>query len=322
MTAQRALLDLGLAWRQFQMLMAQNARADADVTTRALDRITTATRALATRLQALPWEALHAFAEENAMPLQQTREAVRDILKRHPTPQLRSAHDRLHRVLPADGASRRAGASVTSIFHAFIRGVTFFSDQPLDATPRWQGHPIYHRLASCGSGGADTLECGPGMSRDARRVTKARVDTCAIERMIYDALWGHMMPTASSTWNADSPQDAGHAQAVQTTLAFYASCFPGVRLDVELAYHMHEHDLPVRLTIRRWTRTTRATPRRAEPVLQSIETYDKEVHIDHDGKLIYTGFVRCTKEYGDGSKKWTRVQVFDQRPTGWLAVGR
>ncbi len=318
MTAQRALLDLGLAWRQFQMRMGQTARGsggDADATTRALDRIATATRALLTRVQALPWEALHAFAEENAMPLQQTREAVRDILKRHPIPALRSSYDRLYRVLP-DGASRRAGASVTSIFTAFIRGVTFFSDQPLDATPRWQGHPIYHRLASCGSGGADALECGPGMSRDARRATKARVDTCAIERLIYDALWGRMMPTASSTWNADSPQDAGHAHAVQTTLAFHASCFPGLRLDVEVAYHMHEHDLPVRLSVRRWTRqrTGRA------PILQSVETYDKEVHVDTNGTLLYTGFVRCTKAYGDGSRTWTRVQTFDQHPRGWVAV--
>jgi hypothetical protein len=200
-------------------------------------------------------------------------------------PQLRKYHDIIFTNILE--FKKQVPKNVTRIFHDFIRGTTYLSNQSPPVS-----EPVYHRLDACGSG-TDAFrkeynQCTHNMTRKQRNDIKKRIETCYIERLIYDALY--------KEFSIDEIQDEGHLHRLKLTKDDFLSCFPVTSLDVNIEFDQH---LPVRLII---TRSQHGK-------VYSVETYTRTIIYDSLTQVkIYDDIVDVEKKTIGGH--YFKVQTF------------
>ena len=180
--------------------------------------------------------------------------------------------------------------NLSVIFENFIKGITYFHYQDEEAPP---SGPIYHRLYSCDS--ADdafkhTLICTKNQSKELKQKTKEKIETCYIERLIYDNLYKNLKFYA--TKSGEPPQqDKGHNDRLDMTKKDFNSCFPDIDIGIDVSF---DHDIPVSVTI----------TRRKKGLEISRETYHKPIHDAPLGlrawqRYEYDIMVDCMKTMGN-----------------------
>ena len=160
--------------------------------------------------------------------------------------------------------------------------------------------PIYHRLSSCGPGDKsfrDTYNrCETGGNK---RKVKKQIETCYIERLIYDELYKHQTLFIPSTPTDNRTQDQGHKNWLQQTFADFQTCFPNVVVKVEITeYQQH---WPTSLVIVR-----------IKNGVETKEEYTRDITISPSGLKQYDRFVNCKLITSDGLAK-AKVQDFAGR---------
>lgn len=209
-------------------------------------------------------------------------------------PELRCFVDRLFvkklkfkRGMPI-GLSRQMGE--------FVKGITYFSHQIGTQVP------IYHRINACGPGDASfrstMLTCVQGMDKVLRNEIKTRVETCYIERLIYDCMYKEQTLHFLGVGTEYNQQDQGHRFWLEQTQKDFMTCFPNLHIDVSIEY---ENIIPIKIAI---TRSIRG-------VFSSEETYTKSVM---SGTQSYNSAVYCHKRTAD--RQYVKVQGF-ARPMQW-----
>lgn len=201
----------------------------------------------------------------------------------------------------------------TSLFGEFIKGITYFSVQE-KATQL----PIYHRLISCGPKSPSEAsivfrkrfnQCHPSMSLDDRKDVKQRIQTCQIERLVYDEIYKNVelfLP------GEDRSQNASHLHRLLLTQDDFKSCFPNVKLDVKVSFRKFAQVMkPVTLTI---TRTVQGSTHPHHPHVSTL-VFKRETILLHDGTVIYQPEVECLKYIE--SKSWFKIQDFNFENKKW-----
>ena len=201
--------------------------------------------------------------------------------------EMRGYHDRIFKNILK--FSKKVPKGVTRVFDDFIKGITYFSD---DITT---SEPVYHRMSSCGRGNdafRTTYQiCTQTMDKQKRKDVKKRIETCYIERMIYDTLYKEC--------GLDEEQDKGHKHRLEITKNDFKTCFPNTKIDIDIAYDQH---LPVKLVI------TRTQPGN----MVSTEEYVKSITFDNFyGMKVYDSYIDCYKK--TKSYAYFKNQSFDHR---------
>lgn len=139
----------------------------------------------------------------------------------------------------------RSPPGPTRIFDQFIRGITYFSDQPT----RPDQHPIYHRTASCGvrqidnskdrAFRKDKIQCNNDKTEKTEKTKAHRAYTCFLERLLYEQILLRMQmfgfghddndddPKSKSESSLFKPPsiDAGHRFRLDLTRQDFETCF-------------------------------------------------------------------------------------------------
>lgn len=191
--------------------------------------------------------------------------------------------------------SKHMPSNVSNIFGAFIKGITFFSNElPI-------GSPAYHRLVSCGLGRdayhREFMKCKADMIQTERKATEQRIHTCYIERLIYDRLYRDLTLHFPLSGDEVLTQDKRHLDFLEDTKRDFQSCFPNTDYTVSIEY---ENNKPYMLTIQKLYQDKEVV----------LETYLKEFDNSALGGLQYGPIVFCTKKTKD--KHYVRYQRFDQ----------
>ena len=197
-------------------------------------------------------------------------------------------------------------------FANFIKGIMFFARHDIV-----QNQPIYHRLVACGTG-TDAFRnefqrFRDGMTTESRRDVKRRIETCYIERLIYDDMFRRLSlafpETAANSSGAH--QDPGHIHRLSEVKKDYKSCYPN--LDIEIKIEYSDAHLPISLEIKRSLRGH----------VCSIELYEKHLTVSLlSNTTVYEDFVDCTKTTfaRDGtSARYTKLQRF-ARDERWVKL--
>lgn len=314
--ARQDLSQLGFLWHEYNLLAAMGAAGS--VSTLA---VRTALEALRNSVARLRPRERNLFLNHHEYELGRTKEAV-SVIARGGSSGLSNDEKQLWRRLrdevfmrllqmPADAGIREPHA-VTRLFRRFIEGITFFADQPAAAaSARWINHPVYHRAASCGDGGSRRCAFGAGgQPRELNEATKKIVETCYVERLIYDHMWRTLSLHTPAGWNAEPEQDERHTVAVNLSQANYESCFPGARITVYIEYRNIDGGakVPVALTVSRIVGWRQMKVEKAE----RIDRYVREWVNDS-----YWSYVTCYRS--TGGRQYYKSQDFEhERP--WVAV--
>jgi hypothetical protein len=200
-------------------------------------------------------------------------------------PKLRKHHDVIFTNIL--DFKKQVPKNVTKIFHEFIKGITYLNDQSQPLS-----EPVYHRLDACGSG-TDSFrkeynQCTNDMTRKNRNNVKKRIETCYMERLIYDALY--------KEFSMDDEQNDGHLYRLKLTKEDFTSCFPVTSLNVQVEFDQH---LPIRLII----------TRSQYDKVYSVETYTRTIIYDSVMQAkVYDDIVEAIKKTGNG--EYFKVQTF------------
>jgi hypothetical protein len=122
---------------------------------------------------------------------------------------------------------------ITRTFNEFVKGITYFAHQEVYAA----NQPVYHRHGACSPRGTDNHGCLPSNTVNARKVKKADIETCYIERQIFDAIWTH----------TQSSQDYRHLEWLRKTRKAYESCHPDTMLTTSVCFD--ERNMPMSVTV-------------------------------------------------------------------------
>jgi len=204
----------------------------------------------------------------------------------------RSLHDKLFTNILQ--VPKNPPLRLTKIFEDFVKGVTYFKTENTNGE-----QPIYHRLTSCGPGTIAFRikynQCKNLEKRD-KRIAKERIQTCYIERLIYDKLYKQQTLFFPETGTSESSQNAGHVNWLKQTRDDFKTCFPNIEIEVELT----EFDglMPTKLTIKRCKKNGKC----------STEIYKKEVI--HGELKRYDDIVECFRFVNDIKK--VKVQRFEK----------
>lgn len=193
---------------------------------------------------------------------------------------------------------KRVPTALTLIFQEFIKGVTHFQHQAGIETP------IYHRINACGPGDHAFREafqrCTEDMEEFRAEDVRRRIETCFIERLIYDQLYRNFALHFPIVGSESPSQDEGHGERLKMTKEDFATCFPHIELVVDIVWDLQ---MPVQLILRR----------RMHGNITSIETYTRRMIIDGVwGNKQYDPYVECFRE--TEHKKYYRTQRFDYLP--------
>jgi hypothetical protein len=157
--------------------------------------------------------------------------------------QARSIHDRIFRKILS--FEKAPPLKITKQFDKFLKGITYFAYQkPHDKSP------AYHRLSSCGSGTEAFRQaynqCQKSMTKSKIARVKKQIETCYIERLIYDDLYKKQTLFFPTDGRSSPSQDAGHTHWLEQTKQDFLTCFP----DVEIKVSIEEFDDTMPLTLR------------------------------------------------------------------------
>ena len=178
---------------------------------------------------------------------------------------------------------------ITRIFGEFVKGMTYFKNEEYNLEK-----PVYHRLMSCGDGSLAFRRMYQQCKNDTskRRIAKRRIETCYIERLIYDQLYKTQSLHFPSKGDDEKTQDEGHKNWLEQTKADFQTCFPNVDLQIELEYR---GKYPINLKIERYKKNK----------LVSIERYTKDRYED-----AYSIFVECSLDTFTDKKQ--KIQTFEK----------
>jgi hypothetical protein len=187
---------------------------------------------------------------------------------------------------------------VTLIFNEFIKGITFFEDEQSADTP------IYHRLVSCGPGDDSFrnayLQCNSSMSPVEVQKVSNRINTCYIERLIYDVLWkDQSLYFPTSVTDSGNKQNKGHLDRIEVTHNDYKTCFPDTHIEAHIIYM---HMWPSELTLVKKVRDT----------IVSVVTYTKTVAFSITGAKYYENIVESHMT-DSNDMKYLKVSTFANR---------
>ena len=254
-----------------------------------LEEVKVSARALINRLQAYHDVEKNTFIDKHYEQLSR----IKYFLIKKPDPTVRSIHDKLFVNLL--NFPKNPPLRITRVFEDFIQGITYFRKETVHGE-----QPIYHRLTSCGPGTnafrTRYNQCNNGMSKKAKQLSKTRIQTCYIERLIYDKLYNTQTLFFPARGNSVSSQDQGHLNWLEQTKADFKTCFPNIDIVVEL----NDFDglMPSKLTI----------IRRKKNGNSSREVYIKD--IIHGEIKTYDVFVQCSLFANNKEKR--KVQRFEK----------
>lgn len=157
--------------------------------------------------------------------------------------QARSIHDKIFRKLL--NFEKAPPLKITKQFDEFLKGITYFAFQiPPDKSP------AYHRLSSCGSGTEAFRQaynqCQKSMTKSKISRVKKQIETCYIERLIYDDLYKKQTLFFPTDGRSSPSQDVGHTHWLEQTKQDFLTCFP----DVEIKVTIEEFDGTLPITLR------------------------------------------------------------------------
>lgn len=216
-------------------------------------------------------------------------------------PDIRGYHDRIFSKLFDIG--KHIPTDTTRIFGLFIKGITYYRYQSSVEVP------VYHRLYACGPGDdafrKTFQQCTPDMPREQRNDVRKRIETCYIERLIYDELFKYYtLHFPIDATDEGVTQDEGHQHRLQVTKDDFRSCFPNLDISVDVEYDMH---WPVSVRIKRYVHGT----------IVSIEMYRRHITFEVTGTKHYEDVVYATRKTKDHT--YIRNQSFDHVPS-WKKV--
>jgi hypothetical protein len=218
--------------------------------------------------------------------------------------QIISCNDRIFR--NKLGIGRRVPKPVTRIFEQFIKGITYFQHHVLSDSYT----VIYHRLEACGTGD-DAFrrlyqQCTDDMPSQRRSDVRKKIETCYIERLIYDRIYKEVALHSTNIGTEDHEQDQAHRERLNIVKSDFKTCFWNLDIDVDVKFDMH---IPYEVTI----------TRKLHDQVVSSETYTKTISFDpiFGGKILSDNVVavKRTKQY-----VYTRLQSFTIQPN-WARVG-
>lgn len=171
---------------------------------------------------------------------------IKYFLLKQKTPQARSIHDKIFkRHLNFEKAPP---LQITKYFDEFVKGITYF------AAEQAKEIPVYHRLTLCGPG-TDSFrktyhQCTSTMKKTHRSKVKRQIQTCYIERLIYDDLYKKQTLFFPKTGDTSPSQDEGHVHWLEQTKTDYLTCFPNddIKVIIEEFYNNTAIPLVVRIT--------------------------------------------------------------------------
>jgi hypothetical protein len=185
----------------------------------------------------------------------------------------------------------------SKLFDEFIKGITYFGDNfRIDEQPK----PLYHRCSSCGP--------------SQREVKEENIETCYIERLIYNEIYKHhelhFPKTIEQVDFFEPSQDEGHLHFLLNIIRpKFFSKHHDVQ-DIVVVINQHVIDtIPVSLTIiKTFHNDTKIT-----------ETYKKEYTLTTNGNRLYKHDVYCERICNTSNcvKKYTKVQVYYEKPKDW-----
>lgn len=188
---------------------------------------------------------------------------------------------------------------ITKLCTEFLKGITFFANEPVYSS----NHPMYHRVASCSARGTPNISCSPNNSNVSKKQKSKAIETCYIERLVYDHLWQSCMCCQ---------QDINHVQWLGETLAAYQSCFPGQTIDIDISNYVqdpldvtllttHDDTIPLVLTVN------------VKKNNETITSYIYRKTYDHS-RGIYNSKVTCIKH--EAGQMFVKESSFDD-PSTW-----
>ena len=183
---------------------------------------------------------------------------------------------------------------LTILFQDFIKGLTYFQYQTGTEVP------IYHRLFACGPGDdafrKEFQICSQDIEPHRMDDIKRRVETCYIERLIYDAMYREYTLFFPERGDSNHEQDEGHRHRIQVTKDDFGSCFPNITIQVHVQW---DTTMPIRLTILRYN----------NGVLESKEIYTRTIDFFSSTGKVYNPLVESIRLVNE--KKYFRIQTFE-----------
>lgn len=220
------------------------------------------------------------------------------ILRAINDPLIRGAHDRIFKNI--FGRKKSIPSSLTVLFGKFIRGITYFQNQ----NAYGMEIPIYHRLYSCGTGEDAFRNTFQRCTADMN--VRTRIETCYIERMIYDYMYCKLVLLFPNTGTEEQSQDKKHMDRLALTKGDFETCFPNLRIEIDMEFN--NMNWPIELIIHRYIRDK----------LVSKETYRRSIVFgDVFGDRIYEDAVEAIKE--TDQYRYFRVQRSVYRPA-WKRI--
>ena len=187
---------------------------------------------------------------------------------------------------------------ITKIFDEFLKGITYFSTQ---AAPHKS--PAYHRLSSCGTG-TDAFrkaynQCHITMKKTKLAKVKKQIETCYIERLIYDELYKKQTLFFPKSGYDSPSQDVGHTHWLEQTKQDFQTCFPDVEINVSIEEFKDSMPLTLRIQKKKGRHTIE-------------EVYQRSLNdVEYDPIVV-------GRMYKSNHLIKVRVQMFD-KPGKWEA---
>jgi hypothetical protein len=246
------------------------------------------------------WERTLRAADQEMLPLFYDRytnemNRVAFSLQSIKVPEVTGFYDRIFRKMFRIG--KRVPTHISRRFEEFVKGITYLKFQTTIEVP------VYHRLQSCGPGDdafrKEFEQCTPDMQRMNRDEIKRRIETCYVERLIYDELYKYYTLHFPQSGTEQLNQDEGHVHRLELTKKDFRSCFPNIDMKVDIEYDM---DWPVSLRIVKLLHGD----------IVSVEVYIKYIVLDETHGKFYGDVVdghRITKQ-----NRYVRTQSFEFIP--------
>lgn len=195
----------------------------------------------------------------------------------------RSHHDSImQNVFAIKRPSKRFQHMPTKLFNQLVRGITYFSTEPVVE------QPIYHREASCGS---STLDYITKFVNRHHIHTADALERCYIERLIYDAIYVTIY----------YKQDIGHLQELRNIERLYQEKNKGITITVNIRFDNLIFPADLKIT---WTKAWDKS---------IVETYSKD---KLDGRVTCK---RVDTMSGTSIIKYKKIQDFHNKRE-WVQV--
>lgn len=199
-------------------------------------------------------------------------------------------------------------SGVSRLLQEFIKGITYFKSQG-----ELQTDVIYHRMFSCGPNRdkgefrAANHVCLKADAKEERKRRGQLIETCYIERLIFNELYKHDALHFPNIGTEIHSQNAAHIERMKLTRDDFMTCFPKEDVSVSVEYR---ESVPTILVI---TRTKNGR-------VNSIERYVREYTKTYGYiQWIYDPFVECYRDVfaSNGNVKHFHKYQHFYSPSKW-----